>query len=387
MTNENQQKVLENIVRLLAEHLGANSGYILTKNEQSESKEQLAVLARYVRGRDDDGNTFSNTLINKTLQIGRGQLVQNAMNNKEFFGDPSFQTYNIKSAICVPVKTPRDSLGVMYFDSSEEKCEWNEPDLNLLETLAGFIGLAIENNQLQLDKQKNSRLIAAGHASLHISHSIKNILQLIGGAEEVIDFGLRTDQIHRVKRSWDILKPNLERIKEFTLEMLDFSREHRIELGPCEFNRVVQDAIDSLRAQLKQKDTKLHIRVDPRMPTVKLDGKRIYQMIVNLILNALDVVDEQTGVVEVQTRHLADDSAVELTVSDNGPGLDKDARKNVFLPYQSTKSKNRFKTGLGLAIAKQIVDQHKGQIKVESEPGKGSTFKVTLPCRIVQESA
>ncbi len=385
MNIENQQEVLDVTVRLLAEHLGAKNGYILMKSNNSDLKEQLIPIARYSLNHDKTDSTLSNSLITKTLQASRGQLVQNVMNNEEFAGDPSFQTYNIKSAVCVLIKTTRYPLGVLYFDSSEENCEWNEQDLKLLEALARFIGLAIENARLQQNKQKNCRLVAAGHASLYISHSVKNILQLIGGAVEVIDFGLRTNQIHRVKRSWDILKPNLERINKFTLELLDFSKERTLEFGPCEFNRIVQDAIDSLRAQLKQKKIKLNIRVDPKIPVVKLDSERIHVVAVNLILNALDVVDEQTGMVNVQTAYLKDDDAVELMVSDNGPGISDDTKESIFLPYQSTKSKNRLKTGLGLAIVKQIVEQHKGQIEVESQLDKGSTFKVLLPCGVIQK--
>jgi len=382
ITTENQQDVLEATVPLLAERLGANHGYILlTKNSSFYPKGQLNLTVSYNQSQDNTESTFSNNLARKTLQDDQGQLVQDAINNQEFFGDPSFQTFNIKSAICVPIKTTQSPLGVMYFDSSDEKCGWGENDLKLLEVVAGYVGLAIENTRLQQEKEKNSRFIAAGHASLHISHSVKNILQLIGGAVEVIDFGLRTDQIHRVKRSWDILKPNLERVRKFSLELLDFSKERHLELAPCEFNGVVQSAIDSLRAQLKEKKTKLHIRVDPEMPTVKLDGERIHELATNLILNAIDVVNEETGIVNVQTGYHKDDGIVEFSVNDNGPGIDEQLKETIFLPYESTK--NKVGTGLGLAIAKQIVDQHKGRIEIESEIGKGSTFRVYLPCSIV----
>ena len=121
------------------------------------------------------------------------------------------------------------------------------------------------------------------------------------------------------------------------------------------------------------------------MPIVNLDGERVHVVAVNLILNALDVVDEKTGIVNVQTEYNSVDGLVALIVSDNGPGIDKKARENIFLPYESTKSKNRLKTGLGLAIAKQIVELHKGRIDVESSPGKGTTFKVFLPCRAIKE--
>jgi signal transduction histidine kinase len=225
--------------------------------------------------------------------------------------------------------------------------------------------------------------MTAGQASLKISHSVKNIIQLVSGSAEVIDFGLRTNEIHRVKRSWSILKPNLERVKKFMLDMLDFSRERHLELGPCEFNAVIQSAIESLNSQLKQKKTKLHIRIDQQIPVIELDGERIHEMAANLILNAIDIVDEETGVVSVKTKYLEGQNAVQLSVTDNGPGISEEAKEKIFQPFES--SKNKLGTGLGLAIAKQIIEQHNAEIQIESEIGKGSTFKVILPAKVVSQ--
>ena len=133
------------------------------------------------------------------------------------------------------------------------------------------MGLALNNICLQRKLRENTRLVATGSAALNLSHSVKNILQMIGGATEIIDFGLRTNQIHRVKRSWDILKPNLERMRKYTLEMLDYSKDRPLRLGACDFNRVIQSAIESLKSQLKQKTSKLNIRIDQKIPTNKLD--------------------------------------------------------------------------------------------------------------------
>jgi len=246
-----------------------------------------------------------------------------------------------------------------------------------LDFIAGWLGLAIEVVNLQRQKDRNQCLITAGQVVLNISHSVKNILQLVSGAVEVLDFGLRTDQIHRVKRSWKILRPNLERIRKFTLDMLDFSKERRLELGPCEFNRTIQAAVESLQMHLKQKETKLHIRIDQKIPVIEFDSDGIHQMAVNLILNAIDIVDENTGIVTVETRLRAKEEGVELTVSDNAPGLADEEKEKIFLPLQSVRNKTG--SGLGLAIVKKIVEQHKGRIEVQSEPAKGTTLRVILP--------
>jgi signal transduction histidine kinase len=206
---------------------------------------------------------------------------------------------------------------------------------------------------------------------------------MVGGAAEVIEFGLRTNQIHRVKRSWEILSPNLERLRKFTLDMLDYSKERRLETGPCDFNRIIQGAIESLKAQLKQKGSKLNIRIDQNIPTLELDAERIHEMSLNLILNAIDIVDHDTGVVTVSTHYNENDQSVQLSVADNGPGMSEEMKKKIFTPFES--GKNKFGTGLGMPIAKQIVDQHKGRIEIESQLEKGATFNVILPAIVVTE--
>lgn len=381
LTPENQDEVLSTTIGLIAEQFGADHGYILLEN----GSDQLKVAAsKYRTSPTDPLVTFSSSVTDEVHKSGKGILVEDAMSNEKFFGDPNFQRFNIKSAICAPLKRPQSSFGVVYLDSSEALSKWSREDLTSLDSLAEYIALAVENVKLQLEKQKNQHLIAAGQAVLQISHSVKNTLQLVSGAAEVIDFGLRTDEIHRVKRSWDVLKPNLERIKKFTLDMLDFSKARKLEIGRCDFNKIIQEAVESLRSQLKQKKTKLHIRIDKKIPMLQLDCERIHVLIANLILNAIDVADQDNGIVTVETKFIADKETIELSVTDNGPGISDAEKAKIFLPFQSTK--NKFGTGLGLPIAKNIVTQHNGCIDIESEPGKGTTFRVTLPAKNAQPS-
>jgi signal transduction histidine kinase len=117
------------------------------------------------------------------------------------------------------------------------------------------------------------------------------------------------------------------------------------------------------------------------MPTVELDSERIHEMALNLILNAIDIVDENTGIVSVETKYLADEQAVSVNVTDNGPGITDDMKEKIFTPFES--DKNKFGTGLGMPIAKQIVDQHGGRIDIETVKGKGTTFQIVLPAKIV----
>jgi signal transduction histidine kinase len=273
--------------------------------------------------------------------------------------------------------------GLIYLDSTTQP-RWDTFHSELLEVIAGYAVLAVESMQAQESFEEDKGLIAAGKATLNLSHSVKNILQMIGGAAEVIDFGLRSNQIHRVKRSWDILKPNLERMRKYTLEMLDYSKERKLNPGPADFNRAIQGAIESLKSQLKTKNSRINIRIDRKMPEVFLDTERIHEMALNLILNAIDVVDDNDGLVSVETKYHPDEERISLAVTDNGHGISDEMKEKIFTPFES--EKKGFGTGLGMPIAKQIIDQHKGTIEIDSTVGEGTTFTVYLPVRLTEQS-
>jgi nitrogen-specific signal transduction histidine kinase len=376
LTSENTKDVLTKATGAIVEHLGADHGYIVLKDDKGE----LANVASICRDKQGDPQmTASNAVIDKVTESAAGIMIENAMKSPDFGTDPNLQRFNIQCVICVPIKTTDSTVGAIYTDSSS--CNWDNSHFGLLEFIGRYMGLAVNNIRLQGKTSENTRLLATGTAALKLSHSVKNILQMIGGAAEIVDFGLRTNQIHRVKRSWDILKPNLERMRKYTLEMLDYSKDRPLKLDSCDLNRVIQSAIESLKSQLKQKNSKLNIRIDQKIPTIQLDSERIHEMALNIILNAIDIVDEQVGIVSVETRYLPEQQEVLYAVTDNGPGITEEMKVKIFTPFESKKSK--FGTGLGMPIAKQVVDQHGGRIEIDTEIGKGTTFNIYLPAKPV----
>jgi len=370
---DNLNERLEDAITRISDFFQADHGYIMLRNEQGDFR-TTATAKR--NGHNEDTTTASSVLIEKTAETAAVIAVADAMNNQEYAGDPAFQRFNIDCALCAPIKTADEASGVIYLDSTTQR-RWDTFHRRLLEFIAGYTALAVESIQAEKSFEDNKRLIAAGKATLNLSHSVKNILQMIGGAAEVVDFGLRTNQIHRVKRSWDILKPNLERMRKYTLEMLDYSKERKLNLAPCDFNRIIQGAIESLKSQLKQKNSKISIRVDQKIPEVVLDAERIHEMALNLVLNAIDVVEDTGGLVSVETKYHPDREQISLAVTDNGPGMSAQLKEKIFTPFESDKKK--FGTGLGMPIAKQIIDQHGGTIEIDSKLRQGTTFTVYLP--------
>ncbi len=204
---------------------------------------------------------------------------------------------------------------------------------------------------------------------LDLSHSIKNILQAIRGARDVIQVGLEKDNLETVRRSWGILDRNIDLIQKLVLDMLRFSEERPPTLVDCDFNSIVASVVEPLSHQA------IGIELDHDIPPGRMDPERIYDMVLNLLLNAIQAVGPAGGNVTITTSYDADSDSAVLTVADNGPGIED--TESIFEPFWTTRKKDGL--GLGLPIARKIIMQHNGKIQVQSTPGKGATFTVTLP--------
>ncbi len=225
------------------------------------------------------------------------------------------------------------------------------------------------------DKSRDERVSRAAESTLNLSHGIKNILQAVNGGMEVVEKSLDINDIKRAKGAWPILRRNLDKVNKLVLDMLKYSGESEPEFDSCDLNCLVAEAVETVRAQAGEQGKTMKLSIDEKIKNIDIDADQIYDVILNLLLNAVDAVEADAGVIEVSTRFDVGQKRVTLTVSDNGAGI-ADA-KAIFEPFQSSKPK--VGTGLGLPIARKIVSQHGGTIHVQSQPGKGATFIVNLP--------
>ncbi|MBN1817082.1 MAG: FHA domain-containing protein [Sedimentisphaerales bacterium] len=215
----------------------------------------------------------------------------------------------------------------------------------------------------------------AGRRALDLSHGIKNILQAIKGGREVLDLALKKQDMIVAQRSWSILCRNLDLVQKLVLDLLQFSRQYNPVFVRCDFNRIVRTAVETLRSQARKEAKELLLDLDESIPSVQMDPDQMYDVILNLTLNAIQAVAPKTGCVRIQTRSDTESDRVLLTVADNGMGIEDTV--SIFEPFFTTRAKGG--VGLGLSIVKKIVTQHSGSIQVASTPGQGSVFTVLLP--------
>ena len=326
----------------------------------------------------------SRTIINHVITTGEGVLSSNAMMDKRFSKGKSVHNLGIRSALCVPIKARKISetagdnvIGVIYVDSSVKNYTYAPDQLRLLTAIGLQAGMALQNAKLFQAGVAAERLAAVGETTAALSHSIKNILQALCGGGDVVEMGLKSSNLPQATKGWRIVERNLDKIYSLTMNLLAYSkpREPRLEL--VSLRAVIDECLELIAQSANAKGAMVVADVDENMPAISLDPSGVHQVLMNLLLNALDAVEAADGLIRIVCRYDEENRLITLEVIDNGIGIPPAMMKHMFELFHSTKG-NRG-TGLGLAVAKKIVEEHDGSIAVRSVPREGTTFTVVLP--------
>lgn len=331
---------------------------------------------------------ISRTILQHAVHKGEGVLSTNAMNDPRFAKGDSVQRFHIRSAVCSPIRFRETTYGALYIDSSIAKFSFTAEQLALLNAVGQHTGLALANADLYQQKLQSQRLATIGETVATLSHSIKNILQGLRGGADLVELGLRKGDSKLANGGWPILKRNLDRIISLTMNMLAFSRQRTVELELTPLGPILEDAGQLLESLCAQRGVALIVDADPELPPVPLDASLIHQAILNIMTNAVEAVPATKGVVTVRASYrpggvggaggaVGSRPAVVVAVIDNGPGIPMSKQPWVFEPFNTTKGVRG--TGLGLAVAKRIVEEHHGSLLLTSAENKGATFTMMLP--------
>jgi len=389
-------QVCEIIMDLVFEHVKADRGMIMLLDDRNpeelvpkvartrEEHERANDPAETASSRGPETIHASRTIINHVLKTGQGVLSSNAMTDKRFSSGKSVHNLGIRSALCVPIKARKltdkggdEVIGVIYIDSSVKNYTYAPDQLRLLTAIGMQAGLAIQNAKLYQAGVQAERLAAVGETTAALSHSIKNILQALRGGADVVEMGLRGSNLVQASKGWRIVDRNLDKIYNLTLNLLAYSRPREPKLEMMNPKALINDCLELIATAANQKGTMVVADVDEAQPAIPLDPSGMHQVLMNLLSNALDAVAPKTGLIQVFCRYDDENRDTTLEVVDNGAGIEPSMMKHMFQLFHSTKG-NRG-TGLGLAVAKKIVEEHEGSIGVRSTPGEGTTFTIHLP--------
>ncbi len=226
---------------------------------------------------------------------------------------------------------------------------------------------------------QSGRLMALGQMVAGVSHEIVNPLNNLLMATRALRDRLRAGEqlVGANRRDVEILEHECQRIEELVERMKDFARPSDFRLASTSLNAVIENAAAFFATRLRTHDVDLRLELDPGLPPILGDRKRLQQVIVNLIINAEEAMAEQSEPKEIViATHPAEGGQVEVMVSDSGSGIPEGVRDAIFDPFFTTKANG---TGLGLSICKTIMDLHRGSIHATDRANRrGTTFHLTL---------
>jgi len=379
-TITDQSELLDKAMDVIFDHFKADRGFILLQD-----RDDSGVEPQVVRHRQDvpaptlrrEAITVSRTIVNYVARRGVGILSANAMNDSRFAAGDSVQAYGIRSAMCVPIRYKGKTYGVIYLDSQVANYTYTEDQLTLLTAIGVQTGLALANNRLLAERLRDERLAAVGQTVASLSHSIKNILQGMRGGADVVELGLRKGNMKVLQNGWEIVQRNQDRIYQLAMNMLTFSKQRKPEIQLTHLGELLNEIAELMQKPYDDKQCMLLVDVAADLPPVPLDASGIHQAVLNLVANALDAVEPETGVVSMRCEYDPDACVARLRVADNGVGMSSEQTRRLFVPFQSSKGLKG--TGLGLVVTKKIVDEHGGTLDVQSTPGEGTSFIIELP--------
>lgn len=216
-------------------------------------------------------------------------------------------------------------------------------------------------------------LATLGELATGLAHEIRNPLAGIAGVVEIVGRDLPpTSPARAVVKD---VRQEISQINRILTDLLETARPRPPQIKPSDLNTTVEHAVMLARQQALSKPIKIEFRPAEVLSEVEHDSDQIHQVLLNLLLNAIQAIDGPGSILVEVFQH--DDMAA-ITVSDTGRGIAPENLPNIFRPFFTTKGNG---TGLGLSLAHRIVEDHRGRIEVASEAGKGSKFTVLLPFR------
>ena len=311
---------------------------------------------------------------------------------------------DVKSFAAVPLLSREKVLGGIAADNLVSQRSITEKKLQSLMIFANQAALALENalmyeelrafssqlgervkratlelEETQRQLFQSEKLAALGKLSAGIAHEIRNPLTSI----KILIHSLVDEMATPASREKDlaVIETEIEQVNKIIKQFLDFARPRPPSLEPIDVRKVLEETLALIVYEMEAQEVSLEKEYAPGLPPVPMDREQMKQVFLNLLLNAIQAM-EQGGKLKVATalKHPVPGtnrgSFAKISFQDTGKGIPEDVKGKVFEPFYSTKEGG---IGLGLSIAQRIVEEHGGEIGLESSPGKGTVFYLTIP--------
>lgn len=317
------------------------------------------------------------------------------------FGKPAKEVRNIMTIDQIYPKELAEMIKIKAEEDKQQKnLAWKEYRMefendriipvrfsgNVLHEKGQYVGTVTffqdltEIKRLEKELVQSERMAAVGQTVSGLAHYVKNILIGFKGGSYVVDVGLKKDNPEKLKSGWQTIKNNIKRISDLTQDLLTYSKNREPEFKACRPNDIAKEVVELIKDFSASKNVELSGELDSNLGPVIADPQTIHRSLLNLVNNGIDACLEDEDLSKkhkVTIKTYENEGKLCFDVTDNGTGMDEKTKKQLFNPMFSSKGGKG--TGLGLLVTSKLIEEHDGAIKVETQPGKGSTFTIQLP--------
>ncbi len=371
-----QDRLLQDFLKIVVPAVKADRGVIMLRDP---NKDELYPAMSYYMGdlRKDEEVRISSTIINRCIDQQAGILSRDASSDSRFSDAESVVAQNVQSAICTPLISRGNVLGACYLDRQATGVAFTDASLAFATHISSQLTLAIENIRMTRERIQAEQMSVIGRTMAEVSHSIKNILAVTHTGAELMNSQLKRGELEAAQKTWAMVFSGMQRMNNLAKAMLDYSRSDTTQRSEIDVNEVAQSVCQSLRSDMQESGITLNYQEEPNLKPCWVDPQGLYDAMMNLAVNSrYALVDTANPRVQIKTAK-ALGKRIEISVSDNGPGIPADILNRIFDPFFTTKGQEG--NGMGLAMIRKFCHEMGGAVEVSSREGEGAEFRLYLP--------
>ena len=335
-------------------------------------------------------------LLGQTLLDGETKIVDDLQRSEDPYVDTIIEE-GLKATAYIPLFKKGESIGVICV-SSINPFKFSDEQIEFLTAIGNQVGIAVDNANLyenikgayqelkEAQEQiiQTEKLASLGKLAATIAHEINNpiavVLTYIRLMIKLMDKNrFSPERLEDISRYLATMESETARCGEVVKNLLAFSRQDKVTIESHSIAEIIDRSLILISHDLEMKEIQLKKTIEPNLPKVHCDFRQIQQALLNIMYNASEAM-LKGGILTVTANvRVGVEGFLDVIIADTGCGIAEEDKENIFEPFFTTKEEGKG-VGLGLSLVYGIITRHKGTIEVESEPGKGSTFKVTLPC-------
>jgi PAS domain S-box-containing protein len=310
------------------------------------------------------------SLVGRAMRSGRPTVMHDIVNHADFMRSKQAAAAGLQSAMAFPVLVGKRSVAVLEF-FSEHDIEIDDALVEVAASIGAQLGRVVERNRAEEKLRESERLATMGATAAVFAHEVANPLNGLSTTIQLLQRRLMKLNDPSVNSSLEDVFSEISRLKSLLNEFRSLARPKQLKLEPTDLAKIAGEVLSTGVAAQNNPKIRVVEGFEADLPLVPANAEKLKQVLLNLCKNAFEAMPDG-GTLTLRGRRT--DGRVSLEIEDTGAGIPKGI--DIFELFTTTKSHG---TGLGLAIVRQIIGAHGGTITYSSQPGKGTTFRLSLP--------